>query len=311
MWYITLLFHMYVITLFCSIFLPWSIMVESYQLNGQCELNKGFHIKLWGSACGVKWEDYDKSLHNMYFALVDVIQQVRIMNLVVMSTTVLLFCYHFYKKINIQTFLMVSLVNAVIIIVSLSDYINDMQSTMTIPVDKIFIQGPGYMMYMLSASIAGAIFFIHFYIFFYKIKFDCDDDIFIVKYGALMTIVSSMSAFSNLMKVKNCSDYVSSIDLYTCEMFNDVTFQWVGIMVFLSALLLYMSLNFIENKIVNNVINVINMGFEIYLIVITIMSEHFENGRVAFYSLMVGILLNVVFILVYNKLLIIPTCTKQ
>ena len=309
MWYLELLVFVLSIFSSASSLLPWSIMVETYTIEPNCPLAEGFQFRLWGTACGLMWKELQDIHQSRYFAFVNVVTETRILNLIVAVMGFLLVTYVTFRGTKKGPLLMTSLVMAVITVISLSDYINEMQTTMTLPPEYLFIQGPGYMVYMASAAVAGSIFFTEFFINFYSMNY-CDDpqgECMVCSYLAYLVSLASLSAaFGELMKVEKCKDYVTPIDLNTCPECNSPLVPLVtvfGVLTFVSGFALYITVKFFyDYGKVNNGVAFTNLAFLSSVVGVTFAFENFESPGLGMYSVFIGMTFNVAFLLVYNHI---------
>ena len=309
MWYLELL--VYVLSIFSSAssLLPWSILIKSYTIEHNCALAEGFQFKLWGTACGFTWKELQDIHQTRYFAFVNVVTTTRLMNLVVSIMGFCLMTYVNFRGTKKGPLIMTSLIMATVTLISLSDYINEMQTTMTLPPEYLFIQGPGYMVYMASAAVAGSIFFTEFFINFYSIYY-CDEphgDCYVCSYLAYLVALSSLSsAFGDLMKVDKCKDYVTPIDLNTCPECNSPLVPLVtifGVLTFVSGFSLYITVKFFYDKgRINNGVAILNLALMGAVVGTTFSFENFESPGLGMISTFIGMAFNVAFLLVYNHI---------
>lgn len=310
MWYLELLVFVLSILTIASVELPWSIMVHEHMIEPNCMLANGFQFKLWGTACGLSWEELKLIRQHSYFAFVNVVTVTRIYNIVVAIMGILLMFYVIFKGTQKQVLLMTSLVMAVVTVISLSEYVNEMQTTMTLPPQHVFIQGPGYMVFMASAGVAGSIFFTEFFINFYKLSY-CEKPIGeCVPCNFLAYVISALSvsaAFGELMQVEKCKDYVTPIDLNTCPYCNSPLIPIVtifGVMSFITGIGVYVSVKYFYSwtKIVNfmSFLNMVMLGTTLGL---TYSFENFKSPGYGIYVAFVAIGVNVLFLTVYNHVI--------
>ena len=310
MWYLELLVFILSILTSASVVLPWSIMVEPYTIEPDCMLAKGFQFRPWGSACGLTWEELKDIHQHSYFAFVNVITSARLYNIAVAIVGQLLMLFVIFKGTHKQVLLMVSLLMAVITVISTSEYINDMQTTMTLPPEFVFIQGPGYMVYMLSAGIAGSIFFTEFFINFYNMDY-CDKPWGIcIPCNLLALWVSGLSvaaAFGELMQVDKCPDFVTPIDLNNCPYCTSPLVPLVtvfGVFSFLSGIALYVSVKFFyDYRKTVNACAFLSIAMLATTVTMTYSFENFKAPGRGIYAIFVALGLDVAFLLVYNHII--------
>lgn len=307
MWYLELLVYAVSVLAFSSVLLPWSIMTKEYTIEPDCKLPTGFQFKLWGTACGITWEEYKNIHQNSYFAFVNIVQKTRVINLVVAIISGLLVIYVTFKGAKKEVLLMVSLIMSVTTVVNLSGYVNEMETTMTLPVEYLFIQGPGYLVSMVSASLSGSIFFTEFFVNFYKLHYCEHPRVERSKCNLLaylISIISIFAIFGDLMRVEKCKDYVTPIDLNTCPACNSPLVPTVtifGVLALLAGVTLYITTKFFyDYTLLNNVMALFNLSMLVVVIVLTFMFENFKNAGFGMYALFIGVVFDLVFIMTYN-----------
>jgi hypothetical protein len=310
MWYLELLVYLLSIFTSASSVLPWSILTEDFTIEPECHLVRGFQFRLWGTACGYTWEELQDIHQSGYFAFVNIVTTTRIMNLVVSITGFCLMTYINFRGTKQGPLIMTSLMMGIITIISLSGYINEMQTTMTLPPEYLFIQGPGYMVYMASASVVGSIFFIEFFINFYSYN-NCDgggEGCSVCSYLAYLVSLSSVGgAFGELMRVDTCKDYVTPLDLNTCPESRVLPMSLVtifGIFMCMGGFFMYITVKFFfEWTKINNGITLINLSLMVIVVGITFSFENFGGLSIGIYSIFSGMIFNIAFLLVYNHII--------
>lgn len=218
MWYLECVIYIMSILAVAVSLLPWSILTKSQVLLPNCHLPDGFQLVLWGSACGVTWDQYqDIPQMGSYFAFVNVVTVVRIYAVFIGLAAVFLAVFVMSAGIYVDVVLFTTLLISVLSIISLAEYASDMNASMTIPPDEIFIQGPGYITLMAVTAMAFAVFVLVFYLKMYKYEtYIAPTRDYVILFPYFISIFAVYASFGSVALFRGCSDYVSPIYLTEC-----------------------------------------------------------------------------------------------
>jgi hypothetical protein len=311
MWYLEgLIFSVSMLSL-SSLLLPWSILTEEHDISSDCKLENGFQLRLWGSACGCTWHEWQTQHESAYyFAFVHVVDRVRVMTLIVAILAAVQYLFSVVKQSTREKgVLLMSLLISVISIVSLSMYINEMMTMMTIPVSKLFVQGPGYLALMLCAAVSGSVFFLQFFMIYYGLgeriwlctRTSCDKCIACASY--LVAVCCVVVAFGDSMTVETCKDVSTPIS--SCLTNEHST--WLMIVV-LSNVVFSVLLCFLLKFYPENSIAVYSMCFVTFSLLaassgLMITTSGFTRLVFGGYFAFVGCTITVFLALVYNGII--------
>lgn len=305
MWYLEVIVFIISILMICGTLIPWSIMVEEHSIEPDCTLPPGFGFRLWGTACGLTWVEFQDVRQTSYFAFATVVEKVRVMVLIATLVSILQFLYTVLRGTSKSPLLMASLLVSVLSIISLSTYMNEMQTTMAIPVHKIFIQGPGYMITMSAAAVSGSVFFTELFIHFYKLFYcarpsgvcECME---ITAY--VIVVCCLLTAFGELVKVVGCPDMLSPIDTWYDSNPLVPTVTVLGILVVSMGMALYVMIKFFVGyrKVINALLSSLGV---VLVVIIGVAVSGADSVGMGFYFTIVGVVLDVFLGLVYNNII--------
>lgn len=313
MWYLEFLsFTLSQFTLATSM-LPWAIMLKEYTIEPDCMLSEHFQFKPWGTACGYTWGEMAKIHTNgKYFAYVNVMMNTRVLMLIAASIAQVMIVSIIFIGTRRDILTLGGLSTGVLCVVLASDYSNEMDTTMTLPNRYLMSRGPGYLLQLICASFGGAIFFLEFYINYYRKSFDdkvngrerC-----LKIWAYLISSLSIVSAFGDLVKVNKCPDMVSVFDKNQCPYCNSPLFPMVttfSLINVFSAFCLYHMLAFYKLVEWRRVINgtcFLTIVSDVAIIAGSMALENADKPGWAIYTSSIGILVGLIFLGVYNQLI--------
>lgn len=293
--------------------MPWSISLLEYGIEPECTVRQFFQFKQWGTACGYSWIEHQTFHRILYFAFVNVITGVRTISLLVAILSNLLMIFVIFYGIKKEVVTLVGMVVGIISIIAVSDYSNEMDTTMTLPSKYILTRGPGYLFQLLTAAYGGVLFFVEFYINYYrKTSFVGSPSkargMEFLSY--LLSSLAVMISFGDLLKIENCPDLVGALDRAQCP---NCTSSRFSVIAALSAINLfgsistYLSVKFLYSKkwFVNGCVAltlIANLG----ILICSSTIQNMESVEWAFYACLVDLLVGLMFVGVYNQVYVFP-----
>lgn len=306
MWYLELLIYITTVLAISSSILPWSIMVEGVGIEPDCMLAPGFQLKLWGTACGLSWSELQSVRQNNFFVYADIAPTTRAMVAVIGFVASMLFIYTISYGTKRTVTLLTSLMIACFSLYTVSSYINEMDSTMTLPVEYIFLQGPGYLALLLTASVSGSIFFTEVFIGYRKLGY-CEDAMSQCVVCEVLVFITNIAcivaAFGDLAKFETCEDYVSPIDMVSCPACNSPLVTAFGALSFVSSTCLFILIKFYyDQSLLIHTATVVTLVSLCVVVGVTVTLPKFDTMGPGMYSIFVGVATTLTFQGVYNHL---------
>jgi hypothetical protein len=277
---------------------------EHWLLEDTCVLVSGFQFKQWGTACGLTWEQWRGIQQKSFFAFVNIIGSTRLLTLSSASGACVLFVYSTVRGLHKKVILVSSLIISVTTMITLSRYINDMEAIMSIPTHKVFIQGPGYMVALLSVSVGGIIFFTLVVTSYHHVVVNTGENkmsTFIWVPIYVIALLSIIVAVGEVMTVSSCEDAVSSIDTRACNGGAGAPIMLTNISCGVAGISLYLGVKFWpERMLVNNFLGGVTLLLFALSCMVVNLADRFESPAIGLYSAYVGIIFIFLFLGVYN-----------
>jgi len=273
-------------------FLPWSIVLNEYTIDPTCVLYTHFQLKPWGTACG----------YTVYFA------NIKILHLLTGVFTQLMMLFIIFWGTRRDVMVVGGLFALVLSVLILSEYSNEINISMTPPLKYLMARGPGYLVQLLTAAYGGAIFSFEFYLHFYTSKTRTPPTDMILKCAAfLLSSLSVLSAFGDLVKIDSCPDMVSVFDTSRCPPVDNTMLAVFTCGNVLSAVALYQMIAFLKvtkrRWLINSVaiVTILSSGGQIAGAVLMKNREHLGW---AVYTSAAGAVMGLIFLGVYNQVLV-------
>ena len=311
MWYLEVLVFVVCILSVASVSLPWSILVRESTIEPGCVLKPGFQFRLWGTACGITWDDFKNIEQHSYFAYAAIVGDIRAMVLSVTLLSIVQYVFTTFKGTIGSAMAVISLIFSVTSLIALSTYINDMNNNMAIPVTSIYIQGPGYMTIMSAIAVSGSIFFIQVFIYIFNYNYnarpsgicECMETC-----GFIVSLCSIIILSGKMFKTPECSDYMSLSGTCGFKSYN-TTFAVINI---LACLPVYIIIKFFSDRIwlVNGFTGVSILTNFILIISTFASTSNIEEVGEASVFMFLGPLFGILLLLVYNKVIDVEPMKK-
>jgi uncharacterized membrane protein len=144
-----------------AVLVPWATLKDTaVEVTDDCTLPKHYQFRQWGGACDYSWNEMKQLHHSNDFVMIHSLTKIRVFTII--CVVLLNICLCCQKRNQI-----ISVINVIVFVLSMmatTMYFTEENTTMTIPVRMLRLQGPGFWAQVLTGSLSLSVVLIDFYV---------------------------------------------------------------------------------------------------------------------------------------------------